>query len=93
MPDPVSPCHALARKLKAAIDARMLGRLPQSVGHKGRQMAYAETSTKDLIAYYNQIRNSCPDALADPELIELKQLDQPTGTRGRPAVRLGRPFV
>lgn len=90
---PLQPCHQLAKDLKAAIDDRILGRNVQSAGHKGRSVAYAERSTNELIAYYNQIRKSCPDALGDAELIELKPLDQPTVTRGRPAVRMGRSWV
>jgi hypothetical protein len=89
---PLSPCHQLARDLKTTIDARMKGEQVQSVGHKGRQLEYADMPIAQLISYYNQIRNSCPDAKADPELIAINPLDQPTGTRGRPAVRPGRPW-
>lgn len=87
---PLSPCHALARKLKATIDARLTGGQVQSLGHKGRNLEYADVPLKELIAYYNQVRNGCPDALADPELIAISPLDLPTGPRGRPGVRLGR---
>lgn len=90
---PISPCHQLARDLKAAIDARLTGKQVQSAGHKGRSVAYAETPIKELIAYYNQVRAGCADALADPDLIAIAPLDQPTTTRGRPAVRLGRGWV
>ena len=90
---PLSPCHQLALDLKAAIDARMLGRKAQNVSHKGRSIAYAETPTKELIAYYNQVRNGCPDALADATLIELTPLDGPHGRRGPPAVFFGRGHV
>lgn len=90
---PLAPCHQLARDLKAAIDARLTGRQVQSSGFKGRSVAFAEVPIKELIAYYNQVRNSCADALADTELIEIKPLDQPTGTRGAPAIRLGRSWV
>lgn len=83
----------MAKDLKAAIDARMLGRKAQSFGNKGRQMTYVDTPTPQLIAYYNQTRNACPDALADPDLIELAPLDQPTTRRGRPGVVYGRPWV
>lgn len=89
---PVSPCHQLARELKATIDARLTGRQVQSIGHKGRNLEYMQTPIKELIAYYNQVRSSCPDALADPDLIAIAPLDQPTGTRGRPGVRAGRPW-
>ena len=89
----ISPCHQLAKDLKAAIDQRMLGTKAQSVGHKGRNIAYAETPTKDLIAYYRQVRNSCPDAIADLELIDIMPLDGPSGTRGRPISFAGRPWA
>ena len=90
---PLSTCHQLATDLKAAIDARILGRQAQSVGHKGRNMTYAETPIKDLIAYYNQVRCSCPDALADPDLIAIDPLDGRTGEVRRPAVFFGRGWV
>lgn len=89
----LSPCHQLAKDLKATLDARMLGRKAQSFGNKGRQMTYTDTPTPQLIAYYNQVRKSCPDALTDPELIEVLPLDQPTTTRGRPGVMYGRGWV
>ena len=76
-----APCLVTLRELKAAIDARMLGRQVQSVGHKGRSMEYAETSLSDMISYYNQLWRQCPDAQA--ELPELKPLDQPSYARGR----------
>ncbi len=91
MPDEVPECLATLRELKAVIDARMLGRQVQSVGHKGRQMAYAETPVKDLIAYYRQLWAQCPAAQA--ELPELKPLDAAVGTRGKPAVFVGRGHV
>lgn len=89
----LTPCHQLAKDLKAAIDARMLGKKAQSVGHKGRNVAFTETSTKDLIAYYNQVRSGCPDACEDLDLLHISPLDGPTGTRGRPAVFHGRGHV
>lgn len=90
---PLAPCHQLARDLKAAIDARMLGRQVASVGHKGRTLAYADQPLPSLIAYYNQVRQSCADALADPDLIAIAPLDQPTTTRGAPARFLGRSWA
>lgn len=87
---PISPCHQLVKDLKATIDARMTGKQVSSVGHRGRSLEYAETPLKELIAYYNQVRNGCADALADPELIEVRPLDQQFGTRGRPAQFMGR---
>lgn len=89
---PVSPCHQLARDLKATIDTRLTGKQVQSLGHKGRNLEYASATLSELIAYYNQVRKGCPDALADPELIAIAPLDQPTGTRGRPGTRPGRPW-
>ncbi len=90
---PLAPCHQLVKDLKAAIDARMLGKQVQSLGHKGRNLSYAEQPLKELIAYYNQMRQGCPDALADPELAAIAPLDQPTTTRGAPARFLGRSWV
>ncbi len=89
----MTPCHQLARDLKAAIDARMLGKQVQSVGHKGRSLSYSDQPLPALIAYYNQIRQSCADAMSDPELIEVRPLDQPTTRRGRPARFTGRGYV
>lgn len=80
-----APCLLTLRELKTAIDARMLGRQVQSVGHKGRTMAYADTSLSDMIAYYNQLWRQCPDAQA--EMPELKPLDQPSYARG-PAMKV-----
>lgn len=93
MTDIVAPCLKLARELKATIDARMLGREVKSAGHRGRQMEYAQRSIGELINYYNQIRTTCPAAMADPDLIELVPPDQPTVKRGPPGVRFGRSFV
>jgi hypothetical protein len=90
---PLSPCHQLAKDQKATIDARMMGRKAQNISHKGRSVAYAETPTKELIAYYNQVRAACPDALADAELIELTPLDGPQGRRGPPSKFFGRGHV
>jgi len=90
---PLAPCHQLVKDLKAAIDARMLGKQVQSLGHKGRNLSYAEQPLKELIAYYNQMRQGCPGALADPELAAIAPLDQPTTTRGAPARFLGRSWV
>lgn len=88
-----SPCHQLALDLKAAIDARLLGKQVQSVGHKGRNVSYAEQPINSLIAYYNQVRQGCPDALADATLIAIAPLNQPTTTRGAPARFLGKAWV
>lgn len=90
---PLSPCHQLVKDLKTAIDARMLGKQVSSLGHKGRSLAYAEQPLKELIAYYNQMRQGCPDALADAELVAIAPLDQPTTTRGAPARFLGRSWT
>jgi hypothetical protein len=92
-PPVLSPCHQQARDLKAAIDARMLGRQVASFGQRGRSMAYSDVPLKDLIGYYNQIRAACPDAAADPTLIAIGPLDAPVVTRGPPARFLGRSFV
>jgi hypothetical protein len=88
-----SPCHKLARDLKAAIDARMRGEQVTQIGHRGRNMSFAEVNLNQLISYYNQTRAGCPDALADPELIAIAPVDQPFVTRGRPAVYLGKSTV
>ncbi len=85
-----SPCYKLAKELKATIDARMTGRQVQSSSAKGRSASFADVPLRELIAYYNQVRTSCPEAMADAELIALQPLDQPTGTRGGPAVFYGR---
>lgn len=90
---PVSPCHQLAKDLKTAIDNAVLGRMVQSAGAKGRQVTYSTAQINEMIAYYNQARNGCPDAIADTTLIELKPLDQPQGTRGAPARFFGRGYV
>lgn len=87
-----SPCYTLAKELKAAIDARLAGRQVNSAAHKGRSVQYSQTPIKELIAYYNQVRASCQAALADPDLIYIAPLDQPAGTRGRPAVFSGRSY-
>ncbi len=89
MPD--SPCLAKCRELYEAITARTLGQQVQSVGHKGRQVGYSDTSLGDMIALYRQLWAQCPDAQA--ELPTLKPLEQPTGTRGRPAQFLGKGHV
>lgn len=88
-----SGCYELCKKLKASIDARLTGTQVQSVGHKTKMLEYRDVPLKELIAYYNQVRNSCAEALADPELIAIAPLDQPTGTRGRPARFVGRGYV
>lgn len=90
---PLSACHQLVKDLSEIINARMLGRQVQSSSAKGRSASFAETPIKELISYYNQRRAACADALADPELIELTPLDQPTASRGAPARFLGRPWV
>jgi len=92
-PTPLSPCHQLARDLKAAIDARMLGRQVASFAQRGRTMAYADQPIESLIGYYNQIRAGCPDAAADPSLIAIGPLDAPVVTRGPPARFAGRSWV
>ena len=89
----LSPCHQLVKDLAAIIDARMLGRQVSSSSAKGRSATFTEMPIKELIAYYNQKRAACADALADPELIALAPLDQPTGTRGAPARFFGRSWV
>lgn len=90
---PLTPCHQLVKDLKATIDARLTGRQVSTFAHRGRSIGYADTPLRELINYYNQMRACCPDALADPELIAIGDLDQPTGTRGAPGVRLGRAWV
>lgn len=90
---PLSICHQRVVDLKAAIDARMSGKQVTSVGHKGRNLEYAEAPIRELISYYNQCRRACADAMADPELIEINPLDLPFGTRGRPARFAGRGHV
>ena len=58
---------------------------------KGRQVGYSDTSLSDMISLYRQLWAQCPSAQA--ELPALKPLDQPTGTRGRPAQFLGKGHV
>lgn len=91
MTDVVPPCLAELRTLKAAIDAKMTGRQVQTVGHGGRNVGYSEMRVDYMVAYYRQLWAQCPAAQA--ELPELQALDQPVGTRGRPAVFLGRGHV
>lgn len=86
-------CHQEVIELRAAIKAAALSKTVQSAGAKGRQVTYSTAEINQMIALYNQLRNACPDALADPNLIELKPLDQPQGSRGRPATFLGRGYV
>lgn len=86
-----APCLARLRELYAKINARIDGGQVQSVGHKGRNLAYSETSVADMIKFYNQLWRQCPEAQA--ELPELKPLDTPAVTRGRPAVFVGRGTV
>jgi hypothetical protein len=83
----MSTCLETLRELKTAIDARMTGKQVQSVGHKGRNLAYSEMNVSDMIAYYRQLWRQCPEA--QEELPELQPLDAPTGTRGRPAMGFG----
>lgn len=90
---PVSACHQRVLDLKARIDKAALGELVVSAGAKGRQVTYTPAQINQMIALYNQYRKACPDALADPDLIELQPLDQPQGSRGRPAAYFGRSFV
>lgn len=87
----MATCLETLRDLKAAIDARLLGRQVQSVDHKGRSISYSEMSVSDMITYYRQLWLQCPEAQA--ELPELKPLDAPPGARGRPARFLGRRWV
>lgn len=86
-------CYDLCKKLKASIDARLSGEQVQSVSHKTKALEYRDVPLKELIAYYNQVRNLCAEAQADPELIAIAPLDQPFGTRGRPARFMGRGHV
>lgn len=88
-----SPCHKLARELFATIAARLKGEQVSEIGHRGRNMSFADAKINEQIAFYNQVRNGCPDALADPELIHIAPVDQPVVTRGRPAVYLGKSTV
>lgn len=90
---PASPCHQLALDLKAAIDKAVLENQIASAGHKGRQVAYSVVELNQKIAYYNQVRMGCPDAMADATLQYIAPLDLPAVMRGRPAVRMGRGFV
>lgn len=86
-----TPCIDILRKLKEAIDTRMMGEGLHSVGHKGRTMAYANMNVSDMVKYYIQLWKQCPAAQA--ELPELLPLDATTGTRGRPAIFMGRGYV
>jgi len=86
-----TPCLLVLRKLKAAIDQRMTGEGVQSVGHKGRTMEYANLNVSDMVKYYMQLWKQCPAAQA--ELPEMQTLESTTGTRGRPAIFMGRRFV
>ncbi len=85
------PCLLTARRLHDAIIARTLGEQVQSVGHRGRQVAYAEMSLKDMIVMYRQVWAACPAARL--ELPDLQPLDQPVVTRGRPAHFVGKGYV
>lgn len=85
MPD--SPCLARCRSLHDAIVAKMSGKSVHGAGAKGRSVTYAEADVNDMIKLYQQLWRACPDAQA--ELPELKPLDQPVATRGRPAVLVG----
>lgn len=87
-----SACHQSVIDLKIAIDRAVMNQQVQSVGAKGRQVTYSIVQINHMIALYNQYRAACPDARADASLIELKPLDQPQGTRGRPAAFLGRGY-
>lgn len=87
MSEVTPPCLALARKLYAAIEARMTGEQVQSVNHKSRGLEYAQTSLKDMVNAYINVWNRCADAQA--ELPELQPIDGPTAKRGRPVVRIG----
>lgn len=89
MPD--SPCLANVRALYDAIMAKSTGRQVQSMGHRGRDMSYSEMDVKDMISLYRQLWQQCPDAQV--QLPDLKPLDAVTGTRGRPAQFLGRPWA
>jgi len=89
----LTPCHQLVKDLAEVIDARMLGRQVSSSSAKGRSATFTEMPIRELIAYYNQKRAACADALADTSLIAIAPLDQPTGTRGAPARFLGRSWV
>lgn len=91
MSETPSPCLVKCRELAAAVEARILGKQVQSVGHKSRNLSYADVSTEDLIAYYRQHWLACPDA--QKELVEPKSLKTQTVTRGRPISYKGRSHV
>lgn len=91
MSETVTTTLQLCRDLKAAIDARMLGRQIQSAGERGRNVSYADLPVKDLISYYRQMRSQCAEAQA--ELPDIQPLDAPISERRPPIGHLGRPWV
>ena len=80
-------CQQDLAALYEVIMARLQGRQVSQAGHRGRSIAYAETSVGDLIKLYNQLWLQCG---ASSGLPQLNPLDMPVGRRGRPAtVRFG----
>ncbi len=82
----------LCRDLKAAIDAKMLGKSVTSAGRSGRSVSYSETSLDNLIAYYRQNRAALtPDEQA--LVPDIQPLKAGSGERRPPARYMTRPGV
>jgi len=77
---PATPCGSECLELYTAIRARMLGKQPTSVSHKGRSVSYADTPLEKLIGFYNQMRAGCAEAEANLPAISS---DPYAGQRGR----------
>lgn len=82
-PSPEPPCVIELRQLREIIMERISGRQASSLGHKGRNVSYAEVSLKDQIAYYRGLLANCPTAAA-AGLTDIPPVDAPIG-RGGPA--------
>lgn len=65
--------------LYAAIMARVTGKQTQSAGHKDKSIAFAQTSTSDMLKMYRQLWTLASG------LPDLKALEQSTARRGPPA--------
>jgi radical SAM superfamily enzyme with C-terminal helix-hairpin-helix motif len=76
------------RELYEAIKKATMGRQVQSVGHRGRQIAYAQANPDNMIKLYRQLRDACPRA-AEFGLPDLKPSDVSTARRGPPARFVG----
>ena len=72
-------CLENLQKLYDSIMEAMQGGAVQSVGHKGRQVAYNPARINDQIAMYNQMWDICGK---DSGLPRLKPLDTPQQVRG-----------